>query len=192
MAGHLVKKRKTSKAFEMACNPDDTSNNDKDTIIRCLREENDELKRQIEQLSARLSLCEIETQQHASSGPSGPSGPYGSSAAASRQARQDTRYPSNASTASAAASGGVGRKSIPFFRRNAKQHQGRIAYLLKKLEKSKSSWSQDAIADLQEYFISSDIPGAGHNFFKLAVVAFAGENAIETITDIDTFIAMLQ
>lgn len=177
----------------MACNPDDISNADKDTIIQDLREENDDLKRKIEELTTRLSLYEIDSGSPGHLGPSRPSASSGPSGA-----HRAFSQPASARWGQTAATGGgsnAGRKSIPFSQRTAKQHQGRMAYLLKKLENSNTAnifWSQDGISDLREYFVSSDIPGAGNKFFRSAVVAFAGEDGAESITDIDTFIAMLQ
>lgn len=157
----------------MSLNPDDqAAEESKDSTIAHLREENEDLKRQIEELSTRLSLYEPgatnnDPDSRPSSSPAA-SGPIGHHSGG----------------------GNVGRKSIPFASRSAKQHQGRMTYLLKKLE-TRHIWSQDAIADLQAYFVSPHIPGAGTNFFRQAVVAFSGESGLETITDIDTFLAML-
>lgn len=165
----LVKSLNQRQKQKMSLNPDDQAvDADKDSTITHLREENEDLRRQIEELSTRLSLYEPEQ---------GPS---------------TRRNHEGGSSSAAASSGGgnVGRKSIPFPNRSAKQHQGRMAYLLKKLE-MQHTWTQDSIADLQAYFVSTDIPGAGNEFFRLAVVAFAGENGLQTITDIDTFLAML-
>ena len=89
------------------------------------------------------------------------------------------------------ASPGVGRKSIPFSQRNPKQHQGRMAYLLKKLE-TKQELTQDVIADMHSYFVARNILGAGDEFFRAAVVAYAGPGCDEVITDIDLFLGMIQ
>lgn len=153
----------------MSFNPDDTTSEDKDATISSLREENEDLKRQMDELLSRLSLYEDNN---------------GAAIGTASRSRVALGLPSSVR-------GNAGRKSIPFATRTPKQHQGRMAYLLKKLE-MQDTWSQDAIADLQEYCISQDIIGAGSEFFRTAIVAFAGESAIETITDIDTFLAMIQ
>ena len=179
----------------MSFNPDDPSTPDMDTTIRCLREENDELKKQVEELSTRLSRYELNTTV-TRQGPQGPVASRTQRTQGPQQSPVATNLPNRGTGFFAAASttsrSSVGRKSIPFDRRNAKQHQGRMAYLLKKLEGNTTVWTQDSIADLQAYFVSSDIAGAGSEFFQLAVVALSGENGAETITDIDTFLAILQ
>lgn len=153
----------------MSFNPDDTDslreeNQKKDDTIKTLRDQNEDLKRQISELTERLSSFQ-------------------------REDEEDDR--DAAGMAAGGASRGIGRRSIPFSRRTAKQHQGRMAYLLKKLEQ-KNTWTQDAIADLYTYFVAQNIEGAGDEFFRACIFAFAGENAQETITDIDLFLAMLQ
>ena len=85
--------------------------------------------------------------------------------------------------AAGAVASGRGRRSIPFSHRNEKQHQGRIAYLLKLLEKRTTQvWNIDLITDLQEYCASNS------DFFNQALQAYGAADDI----DIDTFIAMLQ
>jgi hypothetical protein len=150
---------------KMSFNPDDV-----DAENEKLKAENESLKKKVEELSAKMAEYELITRFSRSSLHSGWA--------------DDDNGPR-------AASGSVGRKSIPFSARTPKQHQGRMAYLLKKLE-TKQSWTQDTLADLQGYFVATNILGAGEEFFRAAVVAYAGDNADEVITDIDTFFAMIQ
>jgi hypothetical protein len=150
----------------MSFNPDDV-----DAENEKLKQENEKLKKQIDELSAKLAQHEIAARNAGAAG-----------AAIGHDEYFGTRNSGN---------GGVGRRSIPFSRRNPKQHQGRMAYLLKKLEE-KQNWTQDAIADLQSYFVARNVLGAGDDFFRAAVIAYAGENGREIITDIDLFLAMLQ
>jgi hypothetical protein len=150
----------------MSFNPDDKETLESEQLIQQLREENSELSRQVAELTTRLSRYEIQD-----------------GAATTNNAR--TSSPTTNDRA------GVGRKSIPFNRRNARQHQGRMAYLLKKLE-TKQSWTLDAIADLQAYCTAADIAGAGRIFYDAAVLAYAGENGHTIVPDLDTFIAMIQ
>ena len=154
-------------------------NSNHQAVINDLREENNSLRSQIEELTRRLAQYEIGSE---AGGPSRTSGDY----------HQESRRNNNrndfgiagAATAATAATGasGRGRRSIPFLHRNEKQHQGRIAYLLKLLEKrTVQVWNVDLISDLQEYCVSNS------EFFKQALQAY-GSNDI----DLDTFIAMLQ
>jgi hypothetical protein len=158
--------------INMSFNPDDV-----DAENEKLKQENEKLKKQIDELSAKLAQHEIAARNAGSAGLAWAAG-----AAIGHDEYFGTRNSGN---------GGVGRRSIPFSRRNPKQHQGRMAYLLKKLEE-KQSWTQDAIADLQSYFVARNVLGAGDEFFRAAVIAYAGENGREIITDIDLFLAMLQ
>ncbi len=153
----------------MSFNPDDV-----DAENEKLKQENEKLKKQIDDLSAKLAQHEIAARNASAAG-----------AAGGRDEDFENRGSRNSGT------GGVGRRSIPFSRRNPKQHQGRMAYLLKKLEE-KQGWTQDAIADLHSYFVARNVLGAGDEFYRAAVIAYAGENGPEIITDIDLFLAMLQ
>lgn len=156
----------------MSFNPDDI-----DAENEKLKDENEKLKKQIDDLSAKLAQHELAARNAGTAGAAGGGG--------GRDEDFENRGGRNSGT------GGVGRRSIPFSRRNPKQHQGRMAYLLKKLEE-KQSWTQDAIADLQSYFVARNVLGAGDEFFRASVIAYAGENGHEIITDIDLFLAMLQ
>jgi hypothetical protein len=144
----------------MSFNPDDNDSVESDRAMAVLREENNNLKKQIEELTQKLAQYEIQegTRTTATNGP---------------------------------ATNSVGRRSIPFHQRNVKQHQGRMKYLLTKLE-TKQQWNQDTIIDLREYCVNSNIQGAGQDFLRSAIVAYGGESSLAVITDIDLFIAMLQ
>jgi hypothetical protein len=142
----------------MSFNPDDVAGDEQEKLIQSLRNENEDLKKKIEDLSRRLAVYENSGNAMGAAG-----GPVLSEGGAEAT---------------------VGRKSLPFARRNSKQHQGRMTYLLKKLEMGTSQqWTQDAIADLHTYCTSEP------DFFKKAVVAYSGD---DHITDMDVFIAMLQ
>lgn len=169
----------------MSFNPDesdprsDAENLTELEIIESLRQENSSLKLQIEELSRRLAGYEIE------GGSAGPAlAGDGRAPAASRSS--SSMRANNRSTSSGAA-GSRGRKSIPFEERSDKQHQGRMAYLLKLLEKqSEQTWNQDLIADLQEYCVSDA------EFFREALLSYCVNVDQHNDFDIDTFIAMLQ
>lgn len=157
----------------MSFNPDDEETLESEQLIQQLREENSELARQVAELTTRLSRYEVQD----------------GAATNSTTPTNNTRisYP----TTNVRGSAGVGRKSIPFSSRNPRQHQGRMAYLLKKLE-AKQSWTLDTIADLQAYCTAADVAGAGHAFYHAAVLAYAGENGHTIVPDLDTLIAMIQ
>jgi hypothetical protein len=155
----------------MSFNPDDEGVEDSERIIRQLREENSDLNRQISELSARLSRYELQQD-----------------GAATNARAEGPRIPAGHTTASRNT---VGRRSIAFEHRNARQHQGRMAYLLKKLE-TKQSWTLDAVADLQAYCVSTTIDGAGNTFYNSAIKAYAGEDGHSFIEDLDALIAMIQ
>ena len=158
----------------MSFNPDEhnqcgAENSSQDIVISNLQEENTSLKSQIEELSRRLSQYEISAGQAAAAAGGG---------GYNHPTNIFRRYVSDGSNYR-------GRKSIPFSSRNEKQHQGRIAYLLKLLQKGSTQlWNQDLIVDLQEY-CSSDA-----DFFKQALQMYGlgGNDEI----NMDTFIAMLQ
>jgi hypothetical protein len=156
----------------MSLNPDDEADNDQEKIIQSLRDENNDLKKQIDDLTRRVALYEMNLSP-AATGPVSSDPGNANRAAATAPA-----------TVAASEGTHVGRKSVPFSRRNSKQHQGRMTYLLKKLEMGTSqTWTQDAIADLHTYCTSDE------EFFKKAVVAYEGA---DSIADMDVFIAMLQ
>jgi cell division septum initiation protein DivIVA len=163
----------------MSFNPDDV-----DAENEKLREENEKLKKKVEELSAKVAEYELVSRFSRSALHSGAQAAAQAGAASGGSFGEEDDFVARGGN-------GVGRKSIPFSRRTLKQHQGRMAYLLKKLE-NKQTWTQDTIADLHSYFVATNIMGAGKEFFRAAVVAFAGENADEVITDIDMFLAMLQ
>ncbi len=159
----------------MSFNPDDAGeaqhlgNDDQEAIINNLKEENSNLKSQIDDLTRRLARYEI----HQNSSDEGNE---------ADEADEGGEADQNDSQA-ARRTNNRGRKSIPFHRRNPKQHQGRIAYLLKLLEKrSAHRWNQDLIADLQSYCVSDE------SFLKQALQTYLGDDTI----DLDTFIAILQ
>jgi hypothetical protein len=156
----------------MSFNPDDEETQSRERTIQQLREENSDLSRQIAELSARLSRYELH--QGAASNAINSSEP-------TRGPMQNIRGSKNS----------VGRKSIAFDHRNLRQHQGRMAYLLKKLE-TKQTWTLDAIADLQAYCVSTNIASAGPEFYNSAVKAYAGEDGHTFIVDLDALIAMIQ
>ena len=160
----------------MSLNPDDNEIQESGRIISQLREENNALTQQIAELSTRLARYEM-----------GPATNASDTRSALPALSAHPIHPTNDR-------GGIsaGRKSIPFDRRDTRQHQGRMAYLLKKLEAKHSSWNLDAVADLQAYCVATDIAGAGAEFYRNAVIAYAGESGDSIITDLDTLIAMIQ
>jgi hypothetical protein len=141
--------------------------------IDVVKQENIELKKQIEMLMQRVSLLELKMSQGSPDTVSIASPP-----AASTQSRNHQVGRSSS-----------GRKSIPYELRNAKQHQNRMEYLLKKMKQSEN-WQYDTIVDVQLYCAGSDIAGSGEEYFKRAVLECGGD--LETIKDIDTLLAILQ
>ncbi len=122
-----------------------------------LKEENDELRRKIQELSCRLSRYELEEEHVPLIEP-----------------------PRAAAT---------GRRTISFVNRSAKQHQGRMNYLVKKLEKGTHEiWSQEAIADIISYCTVSNVPGSGPEFLARAAAAYG----VEDLPNMDDFVAILQ
>jgi hypothetical protein len=180
-----------SKPGLMSFNPDD--------VDERLRQENEELKKKVQELTAKVAEYEMILQFSRSSilGPDQGDAAAGGASEAATNAREGAREAATnvvggaATNTTTTTSLGVGRKSIPFSRRNPKQHQGRMAYLLKKLE-TKQELTQDVIADMHSYFVARNIMGAGDEFFRAAVVAYAGPGCDEVITDIDTFLGMIQ
>jgi hypothetical protein len=146
----------------MSFNPDDNDSVESDRAMAVLQEENNNLKKQIEEFTRKLAQYEIQEG-------------------------------ARTSTINGPATNSVGRRSIPFHQRNIKQYQGRMKYLLTKLE-TNQQWNQDTIADLQEYCTNFNIQGAGQDFLRTAIVAYGGESSLAVITDIDIdlFISMLQ
>jgi len=142
----------------MSFNPDDVESSAAE--IDRLREENTGLRAQVEELTQRLAeqgLINREDSQSAQSN-------VGEGAAASYSLPK-------------------GRRCIPYHRRSENQHQGRMAYLLKKLEDgSEARWNQDLIADLQTYCVENA------SFYEQVKQAYGAED----IDNIDTLIAMLQ
>lgn len=137
----------------MSFNPDDEGGDE----LQLLKEENQELRRKVNELSTRLSRYELEDEQPLVLEPS-----------------------------PAAA---TGRRTISFANRSAKQHQGRMNYLVKKLDKgTREIWSQEAIADIISYSSESSIPGSGPEFRMRAAAAYGLEN----LPNLDDFAAMLQ
>jgi hypothetical protein len=199
----------------MSFNPDDAGKDDNDSIINNLRQENACLKVQIDELSCRLARYTISSATSASA--SNASNASDTAVASSipgvsfnatttsiegtissrvlSQSLGTTTRSNNTAAAVVAVparreNNSRGRKSIPFDYRSEKQHQGRIVYLLKLLEKgSEQVWNQELIADLQAYCISNS------DFFRQALEAYGvgqSEAAGSEDIDIDTFIAMLQ
>jgi hypothetical protein len=153
----------------MSMNPDvpssanspDAENSTHEIIINNLQEENENLRIQIEDLTRRLTEYEV----------GAGSRDEGQGAATRARVGMSSRNSSR------------GRRSIPFAQRNEKQHQGRMAYLFKLLEKrSEQKWNQDLIADIQEYCVSYS------DFLEQALRVYGCDEAV----DIDTFLAMLQ
>jgi len=203
LMGGIVKERgardnlnRSATAFfqkKMSLNPDDDANVDQEKIIQTLRDENKDLKKQIQELTRRLASHEMSS-SGASAGDPGrfvfdpeeaiaAGGPGGVPGEVPGFLFQAPGAPADRSFATEGTH--VGRKSLPFGRRNSKQHQGRMTYLLKKLEMGTSqAWTQDAIADLHTYCTSDP------EFFRKAVVVYTGNS--DMIQDMDVFIAMLQ
>ena len=139
----------------MSFNPDDE--NEGGGELQMLKEENDELRRRVQELSSRLARYELEDEQPPLMEP--------------RQAAA------------------TGRKTISFANRSAKQHQGRMNYLVKKLEKgTREIWSQEAIADIISYCSESNVPGSGPEFRMRAAAAYG----LEDLQNLDDFAAILQ
>lgn len=144
--------------------------------IDALKYENAELKKQVDMLMNRMSSLEL---QYANSPASAPSVP--------------SMAPSSPGAAASGTGATPGRKTIPFDKRSTKQHQNRMDYLLRKIKNAdKETWTYDAIADVQTYSVATNIPSAGNEFFKKAVIECAGDNGLDTITDIDVLMAILQ
>lgn len=147
--------------------------------IDVVKLENIELKKQIEMLMQRVSLLELKMSEVAGSPDTVSPCPSIASPPAVRN--------------QPAARSSSGRRSIPYDHRNAKQHQNRMEYLLRKIKQSSNeNWPYDTIVDVQLYCAGSDIPGTGQEYFKRAVLECAGEEGLETIKDIDTLLAILQ
>lgn len=146
-----------------------------EAVVASLREENSSLKTQIEELTRRLAeyeIMDVDDDREADTG---------RAAAGNRRHSPVAQRGNNRNSGSSYR----GRRSIPFSHRNEKQHQGRVAYLLKLLEKrSEQAWNLDLINDLQEY-CASDC-----DFFKQALQAYGAVDAADI--DLDTFITMLQ
>jgi hypothetical protein len=88
---------------------------------------------------------------------------------------------------------GVGRKTIEFSHRTAKQHKNRMKYLLKNMEKGPNQkWNQDTIADVIEYCKNTEIEEAGTIFFQQAIACITRDYDVATDMDIDTLVAILQ
>ena len=148
--------------------------------IDALKYENAELKKQVDMLMHRMSSLELRYANSPASGLS-PRGivPVGHSPRGIAPSSPVAATP--------------GRKTIPFDKRSTKQHQNRMDYLLRKIKNAdKETWTYDAIADVQSYSVATNIPSAGNEFFKKAVVECAGDNGLDTIPDIDVLMAILQ
>jgi len=145
----------------MSFNPDDEESSVQK--IERLRQENESLKTQVEDLTKKLAEYELGNVQPAQA----------AQAAHAAQAAQGGFSRQNSNR---------GRKSIPFERRNEQQHEGRMAYLLKKLgDGSNSAWNQDLIADLHAYC------SRNQDFYRDVQEIIGAPNI-----NLDTLIAMLQ